>query len=65
MHKDYSGEGIDQLVQIVKTIKNNPESRRIILTAWNPTAIPDMALPPCHILAQFYVSGDEKPKLSC
>ena len=65
MHKDYTGEGIDQLADVVKKIKENPESRRIIMSAWNPSAIPEMALPPCHIMAQFYVSGDEKPKLSC
>ena len=44
-------------------LKNDPNNRRILMTAWNPTAIPDMALPPCHILAQFYVSVDGA--LSC
>jgi dihydrofolate reductase / thymidylate synthase len=67
MHKDYTNEGVDQLAQIINTIKTNPNSRRIVMTAWNPSAIPEMALPPCHIFAQFYVSGDEvgKQKLSC
>ena len=65
MHKDYTNEGVDQLAQVINTIKTNPNSRRIVMTAWNPTAIPEMALPPCHILAQFYVTGDEKPSLSC
>jgi dihydrofolate reductase / thymidylate synthase len=65
MHKDYTNEGVDQLASVINTIKTNPQSRRIVLTAWNPSAIPEMALPPCHIFAQFYVSGDEKPKLSC
>lgn len=51
MHKDYSGEGVDQLVEVIRQIKNNPESRRIIMTAWNPSALKDMALPPCHIMA--------------
>jgi thymidylate synthase len=36
---------------VIKTIKENPNSRRIVMTAWNPSAIPEMALPPCHILA--------------
>lgn len=43
-------------------IKNNPDDRRIILTAWNPSKLAEMALPPCHILAQFYVHDR---KLSC
>lgn len=65
MRSDYTNQGVDQLVQVINTIKNNPQSRRIVMTAWNPAAIKDMALPPCHILAQFYVTGDEKPRLSC
>ncbi|EIM19742.1 thymidylate synthase [Wallemia mellicola CBS 633.66] len=66
---NYASEGVDQLQQVIDTIKNNPYDRRIILSAWNPLAIPQMALPPCHVLAQFYVTdpdneGDKK-RLSC
>jgi thymidylate synthase len=50
--------GIDQLEECRKLIGNDPTSRRIIFTAWNPIDIPKMALPPCHILGQFYVDGD-------
>ncbi|KAH9424381.1 hypothetical protein DERP_004565 [Dermatophagoides pteronyssinus] len=59
---DYNGQGIDQLKQLIKTIKTNPNDRRMIITAWNPSDLPKMALPPCHCLAQFYVCNDE---LSC
>ena len=59
---NYSGHGIDQLQNCISIIKNNPNSRRIILCAWNPTDIPKMALPPCHTLCQFYVNDN---KLSC
>lgn len=52
---DYSGKGIDQLTNVVRQIKTNPESRRIILCSWNVSDIDEMALPPCHCLAQFYV----------
>ncbi|QDZ17835.1 bifunctional dihydrofolate reductase-thymidylate synthase [Chloropicon primus] len=62
MHADYSGQGIDQLAEVIHKIKNNPNDRRIILTAWNPSALKDMALPPCHMMCQFYVANGE---LSC
>ncbi|XP_033157481.1 thymidylate synthase [Drosophila mauritiana] len=61
---DYSGKGIDQLRQVIDTIRNNPSDRRIIMSAWNPLDIPKMALPPCHCLAQFYVS-EQRGELSC
>ena len=62
MASDYSGQGVDQLAEVVNLIKNDPQSRRIILSAWNPRAQTLMALPPCHVISQFYV---EKGKLSC
>ena len=54
-HDDYQGEGYDQLAAIRQGLKENPHDRRLILSAWNPPALKDMALPPCHVLAQFYV----------
>ena len=62
MHANYSGKGIDQLQQVIDTIKQNPDDRRIIMCAWNVSDIPKMALPPCHCLCQFYVANSE---LSC
>ena len=59
MHDDYSGQGVDQLAQVVQALKSEPTSRRIVLTAWNPAALPDMALPPCHMFAQFFVADGE------
>lgn len=76
---DYTGQGFDQLQDVIKKLKTNPYDRRIIMSAWNPPDFPEMALPPCHVFCQFYVSfptgetsdncGEQnanvKPKLSC
>ena len=57
---DYTDKGIDQLQNLIDGIRKDPHSRRHILTAWNPLQLSQMALPPCHLLAQFNVSGDRK-----
>ncbi len=64
---DYTGQGVDQLAEVIYKLKNNPYDRRIILSAWNPADFSKMALPPCHMFAQFYVNfpKDKKPELSC
>ncbi|QTN37698.1 thymidylate synthase [Cryomorphaceae bacterium] len=56
------GASIDQITQLIHNIKNNPDSRRLIVSAWNVSEIPNMALPPCHTFFQFYVADG---KLSC
>lgn len=56
------GKNIDQITQLIDQIKKNPDSRRLLVSAWNVAEIPNMALPPCHIMFQFYVANG---RLSC
>ncbi|CDR45998.1 CYFA0S21e00540g1_1 [Cyberlindnera fabianii] len=65
---DYTGQGVDQLAEVIHKLKTNPYDRRIIMSAWNPPDFPKMALPPCHVFSQFYVNFPKdggKPQLSC
>jgi thymidylate synthase len=62
MYDKYDGQGVDQLIKLIDTLKNNPNDRRMIISAWNPCDFKNMALLPCHVLSQFYVSDG---KLSC
>ena len=57
-HTDYKDKGIDQISECLKLIKNDPNSRRIIISGWNVEQLDKMALPPCHVLYQFYVEDD-------
>ena len=61
---DYTGKGFDQLNYVIDLLKNNPTSRRILFSYWNPSQLKDAALPPCHLLYQFYVNTKTK-ELSC
>ncbi|QEM43098.1 thymidylate synthase [Bacillus phage Chotacabras] len=60
--RNWNEEGIDQLNDVIQEIKSNPESRRLYISAWNPSTFGDIALPPCHVAFQFYVHDG---KLSC
>ncbi len=60
--RNWNGEGIDQINQVIESLKHNPNDRRMIVSAWNVAKIPEMRLPPCHMMFQFYVAND---KLSC
>ena len=62
MYQNYENKGVDQLRNVIELIKKQPESRRIVMSAWNPKDLPKMALPPCHVMSQFYVQDG---KLSC
>lgn len=60
--RNWNGEGIDQLADVIARLKTNPNDRRMIVSAWNPGQIAEMHLPPCHMMYQFYVADN---KLSC
>ncbi|CAI5709601.1 unnamed protein product [Hyaloperonospora brassicae] len=59
MHADYTGQGVDQLAEVIHKLRTNPSDRRIVLSAWNPADLDEMALPPCHMFCQFYVADGE------
>ena len=55
MHEEYTDQGVDQIADVIKQLKQNPDSRMMLISAWNPEATKKMAVAPCQILAQFYV----------
>ena len=57
-HTDYTGQGVDQLQNVIDLIKNDPHSRRIIMNSWNASYLDKMALPPCHVMCQFHVNSE-------
>jgi thymidylate synthase len=59
-HENYGGKGYDQLQEVIRLLRDDPHSRRIVMSAWNPTDLDKMALPPCHVLCQFYVDDDNR-----
>ena len=61
---DYTGLGYDQVANAINLIKNNPESRRIVISLWNPATLDNASLPPCMFQYQFYVNIEEK-RLNC
>ncbi|KAJ3255944.1 Thymidylate synthase [Boothiomyces macroporosus] len=60
---DYTGQGKDQLRDVINSLIHNPTDRRMVMSAWNPADLDKMALPPCHMFSQFYLTNDKK--LSC
>jgi thymidylate synthase len=56
---------VDQLANLIHTIKTNPNDRRLIMSAWNPAALRDMALPPCHMFSQVFVSSSLALSIPC
>jgi dihydrofolate reductase / thymidylate synthase len=56
---DYTGQGVDQLAECIRLIREDPNSRRIVMSAWNPAQLREVALPPCHMFCQFYVRSNE------
>lgn len=65
MKADYEGKGVDQIAKLIETIRTTPYDRRMIISAWNVSQLSEMALPPCHMMYQFYCSGPNASELSC